>query len=28
VIALEGTRLIHIEHGVIATKTAMGWAHG
>jgi len=24
VIALEGSRLSHIEHGVIATKTAMG----
>ena len=23
-IVLDGTRLIHIEHGVIATKTAMG----
>jgi crossover junction endodeoxyribonuclease RuvC len=27
VIALEGTRLTHIEHGVIATKTAMGLGH-
>ena len=24
VIALDGTRLIHIEHGVIATKAALG----
>ena len=27
VVTLDGTKLIHIAHGVIATKTAMGLAH-